>query len=229
MFRLVWGRSQGLVSLQPHAKHCQMLPFQFGSVFQQACSSIEIWQPAGMLWMECAVTTLEILGKMFIRHKSVEPLCFVSNESPLIQSDGCCNNTVQCVCYRPIPKYCHSIMGSAVLGIHPALSCSFIPAHNIWPWRASAPDALLYLFHPRAEEPPRTGVPVGRECRKEDEWNRIAPCSLLLAVGDLRAARWSQPLNNGLGRCALREGGVRAQTQCSLFWLQVQGNLGGLV
>jgi len=35
--------------------------------------------------MEHGVTTLEILGKMFTRHKSAEPLCFIGNESPLMQ------------------------------------------------------------------------------------------------------------------------------------------------
>lgn len=33
--------------------------------------------------MEHAVTTLEILGETFTRHKSVEPLCFIGNKSSI--------------------------------------------------------------------------------------------------------------------------------------------------
>ena len=49
--------------------------------------------------MEHAVMTSKILGKTFTRHKSVKPLCFIGKESPLIQSDGHCDNIVQRVCY----------------------------------------------------------------------------------------------------------------------------------
>lgn len=172
--------------------------------------------------------TLETLGKTFTKHKSVKPLCFIGNESPPIQSDGHCDNTVQRVCYWPVPKYCHGIMGSALLGSHPALSCSSIPAHIIWPWRASAPDALLYLFHPRAEEPPRTGSPSGRERRKEDEWRRIAPHPpfWLLMLWELPAGLSPWIMDWGGGCVHWGEGG-EGQTQCSLVWLQVQGEFRG--
>lgn len=127
-----------------------MHPFQFGSVFQQPCSSIDIWQATEELQMEYAVMALEILGKMFTRHMLVEPLCFIRNESCLIQSDR--PVITQCSC---IPKYSHSITESVTLVcILPFLVPPFLLI-------SSGPGQALCLMCPSTSSTPEMRSPQG--------------------------------------------------------------------
>lgn len=89
--------------------------------------------------MEHAV--MEILGQVFTRHKSAEPLCFivVNNFSYRVRDAVKIQHSV---CYWPVPEHGHVINDSGFASF-PFLFPNAI--HIFWPWRASGPAALLSL------------------------------------------------------------------------------------